>query len=259
MVFYRSGEFRPGIEESCNSGFLFYEDLDDCWWTEGSCGVLMTESSNREGTGITSDEKSLLFELLWLILRHWLSRGVFWEYLGDCWWTKESWCGLMTELFNGGGTGIISDSNLFLCEWLSLRLKQRLPQGVVPCLHWFSHVPLLWQLPIPFWSGMMNVIWFCGGVVCLLFCLFIAIKRWDTTFWRDKYSRVWVSVPGIKLITSFLYQYNPNWDLKYDLSERGHYFTVHISYFETKNNIIKTFQYEHHFLLLILVYFNVFI
>ena len=35
---------------------------------------------------------------------------------------------------------------------------------------------------------------------------------------------------------SFLYQYNPNQAVKYDLSEKGHYFTVHISYFLTKTN-----------------------
>ena len=31
-------------------------------------------------------------------------------------------------------------------------------------------------------------------------------------------------------------QYNPNWALKYELSKKGHYFTVRISYFETKIN-----------------------
>ena len=35
----------------------------------------------------------------------------------------------------------------------------------------------------------------------------------------------------------FLSQYHPNWDLKYDLSEKGHYVTVHISYLKTKINI----------------------
>ena len=33
---------------------------------------------------------------------------------------------------------------------------------------------------------------------------------------------------------------------------------VHISYFETKTNKNKTYQYENHFLLLILIYFNLF-
>ena len=39
-----------------------------------------------------------------------------------------------------------------------------------------------------------------------------------------------------KLITSFLSQYNTNYALKYDLSEKGFYFTVHISYLKTKIN-----------------------
>ena len=30
VVFGGSGEFRPGIEESCNSGVVFFEDMDDC-------------------------------------------------------------------------------------------------------------------------------------------------------------------------------------------------------------------------------------
>ena len=44
----------------------------------------MTESLNGGGTGITSDGNSLLFELLSLLLKHWLSRGVFCEDLDDC-------------------------------------------------------------------------------------------------------------------------------------------------------------------------------
>ena len=35
----------------------------------------------------------------------------------------------------------------------------------------------------------------------------------------------------------FLSQYNPNQDLKYDLSEKDQYFTVRISYFKTNINI----------------------
>ena len=41
----------------------------------------MTESFNGGGTGITGNEKSLLFELLYLLLKHRLSRGVFSEDL----------------------------------------------------------------------------------------------------------------------------------------------------------------------------------
>ena len=63
-------------------------------------------------------------------------------------------------------------------------------------------------------------------------------------------------VPGIKLSTIFLSQYNPNQALKYALSEKGHYFMVHISYVKTKPNKIEIYEYEHHILLLILIYFN---
>ena len=44
----------------------------------------MTESLNGGGTVITGDGKSLLFELLSLLLEHRLSQGVFCEYLDDC-------------------------------------------------------------------------------------------------------------------------------------------------------------------------------
>ena len=44
----------------------------------------MNESFNGGGTGITGDERSLLFELLSLLLNHWLKRGVLCEYLDDC-------------------------------------------------------------------------------------------------------------------------------------------------------------------------------
>ena len=119
-------------------------------------------------------------------------------------------------------------------EWQSLQLKHRLSQGVVFCLSWFFPVPFLWRPPIPLKCGMMNAIWICGSVVCLLFCLLRAIKRWEPTFWRHNCSHVWVPVPGIKLITIFFSQYNPNLALKYDFYEKGHYFTVRISYFEAK-------------------------
>ena len=142
----------------------------------------------------------------------------------------------MTELLNGGGTGITGDENSLLFEWTYLRLKHRLSWGVLRCLPWLFPVPLLWKLSIPFGCGMMNTIWVCGIVVCLLFFLLMAIKRWEPTFWSYKCSHVWVSVPGIKLITSFLSQYNPNWALKYDLSGKGKYFTVHISHVITKSN-----------------------
>ena len=44
----------------------------------------MTESFNGGGKVITSDEKSLLFELMYLLLKHRLSLGVFCEDLDDC-------------------------------------------------------------------------------------------------------------------------------------------------------------------------------
>ena len=44
----------------------------------------MTESFNGGGIGITSDEKPLLFELLYLLLNHRLSQGLSCENLDDC-------------------------------------------------------------------------------------------------------------------------------------------------------------------------------
>ena len=40
--------------------------------------------------------------------------------------------------------------------------------------------------------------------------------------------------------------------------KKSHYFTVHIYYFETKINKNQTYQYEHNFMLLVLIYFNLF-
>ena len=74
----------------------------------------MTESLNGWGTGITSDDNKLLFELLSLLLNHQLSRGVFCDDLDDCWWNEGNWGGLMNELLNGVVTGITSDKNEFL-------------------------------------------------------------------------------------------------------------------------------------------------
>ena len=70
--------------------------------------------------------------------------------------------------------------------------------------------PTFWRLPIPFGRGMMNSILVCGGVVCLMICLLMANEMWEQTFGHNNCSHVWVSVPGIKLRTSFLPQYNPN-------------------------------------------------
>ena len=170
----------------------------------------MTESFNGGDTDITGDDKSFLFELLSFLLIHQLSRGVFCEDLDDCWQTNDIWGGLMTELFNGGETYITGYDNLLLFEWLSLKIKHWLSRGFIRCLPWLFPVPLLWPLPIPFGLGMMNAIWVCGVVVCLLFCLLMSFKRWEPTFWSDNCSHVWVSVPGMKFITSFLSQYSFN-------------------------------------------------
>ena len=71
----------------------------------------MTESFNGGGTGINSDDNPLLFDLLSFLLKKRLSRGVFCEDLYYCLQTEDNWGGLMTELFNGGGTGITGDDN----------------------------------------------------------------------------------------------------------------------------------------------------
>ena len=122
MVFEGSGEVQLGIEEACNSCVILCEDLDDCLPTKYSWYVLMTESFNGGGTGITGDYNSFLFDLMPFILKHRLSRGVFCEDLDDCLQTKDSLCGLMTEFFNGGETYITGDDNSLLFEWLSLQL-----------------------------------------------------------------------------------------------------------------------------------------
>ena len=178
---------------------MLCEDLDEFWRTEDSWVGLMTESFNGRGTSITGDGNSLLFELLYLLLKNQLSRGVLCEDLDECWQTEESWDGLMTELFNGGETYITGNDNLLLFEWKSLQLNHWLSRGFIRCLPWLLPVPLLWRLPIPLVRGMMNTIWVCGEIVCLLFCLSMAIKRWEPNFWRDKCSHVWVYVPGIKI------------------------------------------------------------
>ena len=130
IVFYGSGEVQPGIEYACKYGVVFCEDMDVCWRTGDSWGGLMTESFNGRGTGVIGDDNSFLFGLLSLLLKHWLSRGLFCEDLDDCWQTKDSWCVLMTELLNGGGKGITSDDNSLLFDLLSLLLKHWLSRGL---------------------------------------------------------------------------------------------------------------------------------
>ena len=44
----------------------------------------MTESFNVLGTCITSDSNLLLFDLLYLLLKHRLSQGVLCEEMDDC-------------------------------------------------------------------------------------------------------------------------------------------------------------------------------
>ena len=210
MIFGGLGEVQTCIEEACNSCILLCEDLDDCWQTEDTWGGLMTESFNGGGTGITSDYNSLLFEWLSLRLENWLSRGVFCEDLDYCSPTENSWGGLVNKLFNGGETYINGDDNSLIIDWIYLLLEHRLLWGFLCCLPWLLPVPLLWKRPTPFRRGMMNALWVCGGVVCLLFCLLMDIEEWEQMFWSDKCSHVSVSVPVIKLVTIFLYQYHSN-------------------------------------------------
>ena len=84
MVFDGSGELQPGIEEACDSSIVFCKDMDDCLQTEDSCGGLITKSFNGGVSGITGDDNSSIFELLYLLLKQRLSRGVFCEELDDC-------------------------------------------------------------------------------------------------------------------------------------------------------------------------------
>ena len=50
--------------------------------------------------------------------------------MDENWQTKYIWGGLMTESFNGGGTGISCDVNSLLFDLLSLILKHRLLWGM---------------------------------------------------------------------------------------------------------------------------------
>ena len=43
MVFDISAEVLPGIEDACDPGVMFYEEMDDYWLTEDIWGGLMTE------------------------------------------------------------------------------------------------------------------------------------------------------------------------------------------------------------------------
>ena len=183
MLFDGSGEVRPGIEEAYNSCVVLGEELDDYWRVQDSWVGLLKGSFHGGSIGITGDDNSLLFELMWLLSRHLLSRGLVGEDLDDCWQTDDSWGGLMTELFNGRETDITGNDISILFEWHSLRLKPRLSRGVVCRLPWLFPVPLLWHLPRPFLErGMKKKIWVCGDIVCLIFYLSIAIIRWEPIF-----------------------------------------------------------------------------
>ena len=142
---------------------------------------------------------------MWLLLRNLLSRGLFGEDLDDCWQTEDSWGGLMTELFNGRETDITANDNLLLFEWQSLQLKSWLSRGFLRRLPLLFLVPLLWHLLRPFLKrGMMNTIWVCGDVVCLLFCLSMTIIRWEPSFWRDYWSHASLYVPGTNIAYELL-------------------------------------------------------
>ena len=151
-----------------------------------------------------------IFDLCW---RRW--HGIGWiswsptRYGRSLWlWIFILWkaCWL---LMNRGQLRWIND---WIIQWRRYRYH-----------HWWKPIALwltlleikhqlsrVWWLPIPFGRGMINEIWVCGGVVCILFLLLMSNKGWEPTFLRDNCSHVWVSIPGIKLITSFLYQYNSN-------------------------------------------------
>ena len=189
---------------------MFCEDLDEWWPTKDIWVVLITKSLNVWGTGITSYVKLLIFELLSLLSKHRLSQVVLCEDLDDCLQTEDIWYGLMTGLLNGGEIYITGNDNFLTFEWQSLRLNRRFSQGFIFCLPWLFHVPLVWQLPIPLGRGMMNTISVCCEIVCILFCLLMAIKRWEPNYWRNNCSHVWVYVPGIKIDYEILSQHLPN-------------------------------------------------
>ena len=48
------------------------------------------------------------------------SGDVLCEELDVCWLTEESWGRLITESFNGGGTGITGKNNSLIFAWLSM-------------------------------------------------------------------------------------------------------------------------------------------
>ena len=98
-----------------------------------------------------------------------------------------------------GRKDITSNDNLLLFEWQSYQLKHWSYWGVVRCLPWLLPVPILWHVPKPLKLGMMNTIWVCGDLVCVLLCLLMSIKRWEPTFWHNNCIYVWVYVPGIKI------------------------------------------------------------
>ena len=105
MVFDGSDEVPPGIEEACDYGVVFCEELDECWKNEYSWCGLMTESFNRVGTDINSDDNSLLFEWLSLLLKLQLSR---------VWWLKIPFGrGTMNAIWVYGGVVWL----LFFCWW----------------------------------------------------------------------------------------------------------------------------------------------
>ena len=62
------------------------------------------------------------------------------------------------------------------------------------------------------WHDEYNMsLWWC----CVPVILFVdGHQKVRSNFLRDNCSHVLVSVPGIKLITSFLYQYNPKYSTK---------------------------------------------
>ena len=102
-----------------------------------------------------------------------------------------------------------------------------LPTLIVPCSTFVATTNTLWM-----WHDECNMrLWWC----CVPVILFVDGQlKVRANFLARQLQSCLIFSTRKKLITSFLSQYHPNLALKYDLSEKGHYFMVHISYFITK-------------------------
>ena len=81
----------------------------------------------------------------------------------------------------------------------------------------------------------MSLCWFCVPII-----LFVDGQQKVRAKFLVQQLHLCLSLSNRSKIDYELFsQYNPNPALKYDLYEKGQYFMVHISYFETKINKIK--------------------